>query len=266
VSPEGALWTSFHRTEQGYLLRFPDLADFAVEDNGRRIKAWPAPGVAQPTIEHLYRNQVLPLAWSRQGKLVLHGSAVDIDGAGVAFIGRSGQGKSTLAASLAKAGSGVGILSDDGLVLEVSGNTCQVAPNHPTVRLWQDSQHALGLSAAAAAPPVQYTSKARILAGRELPFCTGVRPLRRVFFLGEGLEAEPAIRPMKPAQALVQLVRHAFMLDADEREILSAHFDALSRLVALPLFFSLDYPRQYGALAQVNDAIVQHARQDFPNP
>ncbi|MBK9199490.1 HPr kinase/phosphorylase [Candidatus Skiveiella danica] len=139
--PDGTLWTQFSRQGDGYLLRFPDLADFEVSADGAAVLGFPAPGVTSPTVEHLYLNQVLPLALSRQGKLVLHGSAVDIGGQGVAFLGESGRGKSTLAASFAS--EGTRFLTDDGLLLEWVDGRCMILPSHPSIRLWKDSQDAL---------------------------------------------------------------------------------------------------------------------------
>ena len=136
--PDGTLWTQFYRQGGGYLLRFPDLADFEVSADGATVLGFPAPGVTSPTVEHLYLNQVLPLALSRQGKLVLHGSAVDIGGQGVAFLGESGRGKSTLAASFAT--EGTRFLTDDGLLLEWVDGHCMIVPSHPSIRLWEDSQ------------------------------------------------------------------------------------------------------------------------------
>ena len=57
---DGTLWPLFFRTAAGYLLRFPDLADFTVSPDGREVSVYPARGVSDQTIEHLYLNQVLP--------------------------------------------------------------------------------------------------------------------------------------------------------------------------------------------------------------
>ncbi|MBK8358824.1 MAG: hypothetical protein IPL15_07500 [Comamonadaceae bacterium] len=137
------------------------------------------------TVEHLYLNQVLPLALSRQGKLVLHGSAVDIGGQGVAFLGESGRGKSTLAASFAT--EGTRFLTDDGLLLEWVSDQCMILPSHPSIRLWEDSQDALVSDSATVAPAVSFTTKSRFLAGPGIPFCDEAWPLQRVFFLGDGV-------------------------------------------------------------------------------
>ena len=64
-SPDGTLWMQFFRTETGYLLRFPDMADFQVSADGLGVVCTPAPGVPDGTPEHLYLNQVLPLALSK---------------------------------------------------------------------------------------------------------------------------------------------------------------------------------------------------------
>ena len=73
---DGSVWTEFYRTDYGYLLRFPGLADFEVSADGRAIVARPAEGADANTIEHLYINQLVPLALSRQGKPAFHASAV----------------------------------------------------------------------------------------------------------------------------------------------------------------------------------------------
>ena len=255
--PDGTLWTQFFRQGAGYLLRFPDLADFEVSADGLSVQGFPAPGVPSPTVEHLYLNQVMPLALSRQGKLVLHGSAVDIGGQGVAFLGESGRGKSTLAASFATEGEQ--FLTDDGLLLEWFDSRCMIIPNHPSIRLWEDSQEALVSERTVMAPAVSFTSKARFLAGPGIAFCDEARPLRRVFFLGDGDLATPTIEPLRPAEALIELVKHSFLLDIEAQDMLARHFDDLSRLATLPVFFRLDYPRSYETLPAVRQAIVSHA-------
>jgi hypothetical protein len=250
------LWTQFFRRGADFLLRFPDLADFEVSADGRVVQGWPLPGVTQPTLEHLYLNQVLPLALSRQGKLVLHGSAVDIAGHGVAFLGESGRGKSTLAASFAI--EGMRFLTDDGLLVEYDGDRCLIVPSHPSIRLWEDSEEALMTADAARAPDVTFTSKARLLASPSVPFCDESRPLHRVFLLGEGDASVPTIKPMRAADALMGLVKNSFLLDIEATDTLAWHFDELARLAARPIYFELDYPRDYDALPSVRDAIIRH--------
>jgi hypothetical protein len=54
--PDGTPWTEFHRLNGGYLLRFPDLADFQVAADALTVTGCPAPEVAEATVQHLYLN------------------------------------------------------------------------------------------------------------------------------------------------------------------------------------------------------------------
>ncbi len=256
--PDGTLWTEFHRVNGGYLLRFPDLADFQVSADALHVTGCPAPEVAEATVQHLYLNQVLPLALSKQGKLVFHASAVEIGDSAVAFVAESGRGKSTLAASFAV--SGFRFLTDDGLVVEPGIHGFEALPSHPSIRLWQDSEAALVPPTARRAPPVHYTAKARFLADDDLLFCAQPRPLRRVYFLGDGRAATLEWRRLTPAEAVIEWVKHSFLLDIEEKPRLASHFDQVATLANQPIHYRLDYPRRFEDLAYVREAIVAHAR------
>ena len=258
--PDGTVWSHFYRCDAGYLLRFPGLADFEVSCDGSEVQAWPVPGVSTGTIEHLHLNQVVPLALSRQGKLMLHGSSVDVDGQGVAFVGVSGRGKSTLAATFATAGRR--FLSDDGMHLEWAATQFQIIPSHPSVRLWEDSVDALDMASTPMAPAIDFSTKARLLAGGDLAYSGEPLPLRRVYFLGPGDALSVTIQAMKPAAALIALTRQCFILDVDQQDALGRHFDDLCRLSNLPIHFDLDFPRRYEDLPRVREAILRHASDD----
>jgi hypothetical protein len=254
--PDGSVWTQFYRSGTDYLLRFPELADFSISADGHKIHCTPAPDTGNETSHHLYLNQVLPLALSKQGKLIFHASAVDIDGAAVAFVGESGRGKSTLAASFST--NEHHFLTDDGLRVEASGGDYLVAPSHCSIRLWQDSASALIAPGTATSPALEFTSKSRFLAGESIGFCHSPRPLRRAYLLGDGSASAVSIKPIKPAEALIELLKHSFLLDVEQRQLLAGHFDELSRLASLPIYYRLDYPRRFAELPAVRREIIQH--------
>ena len=257
--PDGTSWTDFHRVDGGYVLRFPEMADFDVSADGAAVVCHPVPGVPDATIRHLHLNQVLPLALSKQGKLVFHASAVEVDGSAIAFAGVSGRGKSTLAASFAIAGHR--FLTDDGLVVEPAEHGHVALPSHPSIRLWEDSEAALIAPGTATAPAVHYTPKVRFLAGDRLRFCGEPRPLRRVYFLGGGSASDISIRKLSGAEAMIEWVRHSFLLDIEEKPRLASHFDQVAKLANEPIHYALDFPRSYDELARVRAAIVEHARE-----
>ena len=95
----GGVWTRLARLGDGYLLRFPRLCDFAISPDASRVQMWPRPGTPMATARHLFLNQVWPLVLAERGSLVLHASAVATPAGAVAFLGATGLGKSTLAAS-----------------------------------------------------------------------------------------------------------------------------------------------------------------------
>lgn len=256
VPPDQSLWCAFHREHGGYRLRFPGLADFLVSANGLDVRAIPVPGLDATTLEHLYLNQVLPLALSKQGEPVFHASAVVLPHGAVAFVAESGRGKSTLATHFALAGAL--LLTDDGLVLDQIEQGFLVRPSHPSVRLWEDSREALVGERLATAPPVSYTSKARLLAGDALPHATAPAPLRRAYFLGTGECDQVRIEPIASAEAALCWVRHSFILDVEERPRLASHFAQVGRLASLGISFRLDYPRDYDRLPEVRRAVLAH--------
>lgn len=262
--PDGTLWLQFAHSGQRHWLRFPGLADFMVSPDGLEVEQYAAPGTDDSTLEHLLLNQVFPLAQSLHGELVFHGSAVSLNGGAVAFLGHSGHGKSTLAASFASAGQA--FLTDDGLKLEKRADGYWVEPSHPSIRLWSDSREALIHDGAVLSPPVQYTHKSRVLSDEQLSACREPLPLRQVYFLGEGEAAGVVIEPMSPREALMGLVNHSFMLDTSTAQVMARHFDGLSQMVSLPIFFRLDYPRRYDLLDQVRLAVQQHSAQESPPP
>lgn len=258
------LWLSFARTDDSHWLRFPNLADFQVSLDGQRVVQCAVPGTDEVTLEHLFLNQVLPLAQSLQGELVFHASAVSLNGGAVAFLGRSGRGKSTLAASFAATGHA--FLTDDGLQLEKRAECYWVHPSHPSIRLWSDSRMALIHPDAVMSPPVQYTDKSRVLSDSQLAACREALPLRWVYFLGEGQADDVVIESLSPREALIGLVNHSFMLDTSTAQVMARHFDGLSQMVSLPIFYRLDYPRRYDWLDRVRQAVLQHSADERPAP
>ena len=236
---------------------FPGLADFQVSAHALAVTGIPVPGVSEGTVRHLYLNQVLPLVLSRLGKRVFHASAVEIEGGAVVFAAASGRGKSTLAASFAV--SGFRFLTDDGLVLEPAGDGHDVLPGHPSIRLWADSDAALIAPGTETAPALPFTPKSRFVAGEEIRYCDQSRPLRRVYFLGDGNAVAPVFQRLSAAEALVEWVKHSFLLDVEERPRLASHFDQVAALANQPMHYRLDYPRRYENLARVRQAIVEHA-------
>ena len=260
VWPSGVVWTEFHRRGAAYVLRFPGLADFDVSADGTAVACSPTPGTDPVTIEHLYINQVLPLALSRQGRLAFHASAVTVPGGAVAFLGRTGLGKSTLATQFAR--SGASFLTDDGLLLAPSADGYVVQPSHPSIRLWDDSHQALLDAGVTAAPSVSFTSKSRFLAGDGLLYCDEPQPLLAAYVLDDPASGDIVIRRTSMSEAVMGWLRNSFLLDVEDPAMLAQHFQHATAVAQAIPTYHLDYPRLYERLADVQAAILGHLNRE----
>jgi hypothetical protein len=261
LSADASPWTRFYRTGAGYLLRFPGFADFEISKDGHDVAGWAVDGVSDATIDHLYHNQVLPLALSKSGRVVLHASAIEASGQAIAFVGASGRGKSTLAVAFAR--DGIPCIADDGLLLDAEDGSLWTVPGHPSIRLWEDSQRALVGDGAAKAPAVSFTPKERLLASDRIAFSGKRRRLGHLYLLGEPAAdelLEPLFEPVAPADALVELVRNSFLLETEAHDDVAGHFERLSAVVEQTPCRVLRYPRRYADLPAVTLAILEHAR------
>jgi len=254
---DGSVWTEFHRSDSGYILRFPDLADFEVSADGTEVIAYPAEGVDDATVEHLYINQLVPLALSRQGQPAFHASVVTVTGGAVAFLGKTGMGKSTLAASFAL--NDAAFLTDDALLIDESDNGCRAMSSHASLRLWEDSVDALITDENSRAGPVSYSTKTRLLAGDALAHSTDPQPLLAAYVLESQDAPAVAIRTLAGLDRHMAWVNNSFLLDVEDEALLKQHFEWTHRISRAVPTYALDYPRDYGILPDVRNAVRQHS-------
>lgn len=253
---DGTVWTEFYRAGDAYLLRFPELADFEVSADGSTVIAHPAPGTDESTVEHLYINQLVPLALSRQGRPAYHASVVTLPGGAVAFLGETGMGKSTLAASFALGEAT--FLTDDALLIEEIDGGCLAMPSHASLRLWEDSVEALGSEANPLADPVSYSTKARLLAGDALAYTDEPQPLLAAYVLEQHDTTDVTINALTGLDRYMAWLGNSFLLDIEDDDLLSQHFEWTHRISGAVPTFSLDYPRDYGILQKVQDTVRHH--------
>ncbi len=125
-----------------YWLRIPGIGCYLVT-NGEEIIVCPEPG-ARPLDVRAYLLGTGFVALCQQRHLLpLHASAVSTGKGVVAFLARSGQGKSSLAAYLAQRG--FSVLADDVCLIDsASSGSALVIPTAPWLKLWRNSLEHLG--------------------------------------------------------------------------------------------------------------------------
>lgn len=252
---DGEPWVTSARDGSAHHFRFGRFADFRVSPV--RIEVAPRGRVTGPMLRHLLLDQALPLALASGGALVLHASAVVIDGRAVLFVGEAGAGKSTMAAFLVRAGARV--LADDGVLIEERGDgALEAVPSYPGLRLLPDAFAAAALDAGQPAGDQAARKRRVVVSARPGMFQSSPAPLGRVYVLAEGTDL--ALSRVTRRDAAMALVRHAYRPGTEDRPGLRRQFDAIARSAAGLDLWTLQRPRSFSRMAEVADRVARHAR------
>jgi HPr Serine kinase C-terminal domain len=178
------LWAS----NQQLWLFVPKVAKFHIT-KGERICVEPESGVDLDSVRLFLLGSALGALLFQRNLLVMHGNAVRVGNQCVICVGRSGIGKSTLAAKLMQRG--YPVLADDVVPIDIEGFALAGVPR---IKLWQDS---------AAQLKVNTKKLNRIRPGIEkfqVPlngqYCSDKVPVRWIYILNterrrDGIEIEP---------------------------------------------------------------------------
>src|SRR3989442_8162809 len=137
------------RVAQKAYVRFgyEDGTQFWLDAKRENIWAtWPPASCIENTASYLL-GPILGLLLRMRGVTCLHASAVAFEDRSVAFVGRTGAGKSTTAAAFAR--QGYGVISDDIVALKEREGAFHVMAAYPHLCLWPESARMLYDSAEA---------------------------------------------------------------------------------------------------------------------
>ncbi|HWM93385.1 MAG TPA: hypothetical protein VN493_21660 [Thermoanaerobaculia bacterium] len=237
------------------VLRFPATADFYLEPG--RITAHLLDPARRDLMELRLLGPVLSYWLERLGILALHASAVRIGAGAAGFVAHSGGGKSSLTATLVRAGAS--LLTDDILPVEEAGGTFLARPGYPQMRMEPDSAlHFLGkVDGLAAVCPDD--SKLHVPVGSFGAFCDAAVPLVALYVV-ERRPGPLEILPLSRSQAVIELVRHSFSPYLVEAAGLqSRRLDLFSRLVRQVPVRRLSCPVGLEHLPQVAEILLSSA-------
>lgn len=243
-------------TPEGAVHRLRMTSGLAVDvlPDGRLIARSDGP-TAQNTLDHFLADQVIPRVLAHRGEFVCHSGAVRCGDAALMFVGASGRGKSTLAASFNLAGHA--LLGDDAMVVSWSNDIPYVRSVYPSLRLFPDSLAALMPGAPTAGPMAHYSKKQRI--DVEVADDIELPPLPvRALFVIDAAAADGAIdlRSLSVADACMALVESSFALDPNDLEQARSRLTAASRLASAVPAFRLAFERSFDLLPAVRQAIL----------
>lgn len=187
-------------------LDVPNVATF-LACHGREVTIAPYPGVDEQEIRLFLYGSVLGAILQQRGVLTIHASAVTDGEQAVLLSGRSGGGKSTLAATLVRRG--FRLLSDDVVAIRHDRDRGALASaGYPELKLWADALHRLDIDP---------TGLKRVRAGLEksyVPaherFASEPLPVSHVYLLGSHNLDEITLEPMIGHDRVGTLVRNTY--------------------------------------------------------
>jgi hypothetical protein len=207
-------------------------------------------------------DQVLPLVMSHQGWCVLHAAAVAGPCGGAAFLGATGLGKSTMAASLAAAG--LSAVTDDTLILTAASDGSVTGhPAYPSMRVWPETADAIfGPGYRHDGRVSEFNDKVRVGRSGGLEFVASGAPLRVLYLLSpDAGTGAPRVEAIPPRDRLMEVVRHAFVLDWQDTGRLRAAFETVSRVAARVRIRRLRFRHEYDDLPALRGVILNDLRQ-----
>jgi hypothetical protein len=262
-SAYGVKELSYKKRKDGHLLRFPALADFYISFSAKVMHCHPAPGVPLTTVRHLLLDQALPRCLAQRGMVMLHASAVSLPQGLVLFIGRTGEGKSTLAGYFHQAGNAA--VSDDCVRILEDQGTVRAIPSYSGLRFWEDSRQILFPSLQGTLPTAHYSSKARVQVNhlKINPLCDDSQngyPVLAVIILSskrEGSEArEVQLAELPRRQAFIEMMKQTFQLDVTDHHRFQNLVLKMGSIIHGINTYQLTLPHEYNLLPLVRELII----------
>ena len=223
-------------------LTYDSVGSFLVE-NGTRILCDPLDEEAsqQEFFRRLIENELLGLILYQRDHLVLHASAVSVNGKAAIFLGPRGAGKSTTAAAFGVEGHSV--LEDDVVAIRFDSGVPTVVPGVPQLRLKSDAAAALGVTDASIPAEEPWYEK-RMLQMDDIP---DPAPLAGCYILAEGESCvlEPVTGPDQILDLITQTHARGLLSDTDQSSI---HFEQCTRVINAVPFQLLKRPQDHEQL------------------
>ncbi|MEA4888963.1 MAG: hypothetical protein VB070_05830 [Clostridiaceae bacterium] len=242
----------FQASPDEFLYKLEKTAAYYVK-NGSEITIEPYMDVNAPDIRLFLLGSVFGVLLHQRGYLVLHGASVVIGGRGVLITGKSGIGKSTLAAALYK--KGYAILTDDVCAVRIGADgTPYITPGFPSLKLWRDAAEKLETSTEGLEPVKRDMEKHRV--SIRAGYCTDTVRLDEIYELnaydGSNVKLEP-VRNMAKLETLIRnTYRYRFVSAQDMR---SQHFRQCAAAAGKIHVFTVLRPKDGYMLDKLADAV-----------
>jgi hypothetical protein len=216
---------SFARSGGRLLLRFHGAAEIEADDGLRDLTAYVSPEADPGLLSVLITGAVIAARLVLDGRLVLHASAFAANGAAIAFVGKSGMGKSTMC-TLAGA-AGFPLVGDDVLRVDVDAAPPIVWPAATETRLRASASSladhfGAGASRTTADGRLALEAARRVMGPVPLAVCVVPLPSREI--------SEVSVEVLPGASALARLLAFPRLVGWMEPRTSAAQFQRLADL------------------------------------
>jgi hypothetical protein len=232
-----------------YYLTF-EVVDVAVRD-GREIVVAPKGDVPNEILRHVVLGPAFNHLLHQRGHFVLHASVVDVEGSAVAFLGESGQGKTTTAMAFLL--DGYRVLSDDVATIAFGDDGAAVRGGYPAIKL--DPAVVDRFDVPVGEP--RGISDARERHFHPLPYEQPSEPVRleRVYVLEDGKRFEVA--GFSPEMRMMKLIENTYTagLLSDDATAVS-NFGQCAKLAAAVDVKRLRRPRDLEGVPRLVERVI----------
>ena len=223
-----AIWN----TPSGTLLKVSGESDIYISSDGQTlipVKAGESKRVLTEFDRAVLLGTALVFALALQDRWSLHASAAMFRNQTIAFLGESGQGKSTFAAYL-ESDANWRRIADDILPTSCEVSNVEIFPRFPQLKLPPNKQ-----------PSFNFPERI---------------PLNKICVLASvNKKAEPKLGLLLPSQALQVLLKHTAGTRLFTPELLKKHLDFCARAAETLPVYRLDYPHREDALPKVKELL-----------
>jgi hypothetical protein len=223
-------------------------------ERGETVTVIPTPNVSEPEIRFYLVGTVMAIALFQRGLLVLHASAVSIDGGVIAFLGVSGQGKSSTAAAFHA--QGYRILTDDVAPVTLEPEPATITQGFPQPKLGPETAGALGYDFDTLLTIHASEEKRGYRFSQDFP--VSPLPIHALYVLEDGETFK--IDRINPREAMIELTRHSrptTLFHAPD----AIHFQQCALLANRSGIYRLQRPRNLALLPELVSLVVDHVDQ-----
>ena len=199
----------------------------------------------------LITGPILAVLLHQRGKLVLHASAVNINGCAAVFLGNKGYGKSTLAAHLQSRG--YPLISDDMVPVSFTGDRAETIAGYPQIRLLPDSVESIGLDPESMPQVNTWIRKRDFVPYGD--FTSEPIDLGCIFILS--VSDNVALQQLNPYSAFIEIANNTYTgAFLEQTDNVGAHFKHCEQLLRSVPVFTLSRPHDFSRMPEIVDLIT----------